>query len=71
MKRERQQSSQIAHHYYILEGVGRFENMKDLRGFLGVSRAAIRKLMHAGVIKKMRETNSQELFIMKKDGIQN
>jgi len=62
MQRESQQSSQIAHHYYILEGIGRFENMKDLRMFLGVSRQAIRKLMQAGVIKKMNQKNhSQEL----------
>jgi ribosomal protein S25 len=67
VKRERQQTSQIAPHFYILKGIGRFENMKDLRSFLGVSRQAIRKLMQAGVIKKIIETNSQELFIMKKE----
>ena len=53
MKKERQQSSQIAGHFYILEGIGRFDNMKDLRMFLGVSREAIRRLMHRGVIKRI------------------
>jgi hypothetical protein len=61
MKRERQQSSQIVPHFYILEGIGRFENMKDLRSFLGVSRLAIRNLMDRGVIKKFMNC-SQELL---------
>lgn len=61
MKKERQRSSQITDHFYILEGIGRFENMKDLRMFLAVSREAIRKLMHRGVIKKIMNS-SQELL---------
>lgn len=61
MKRESQQSSQIAPHFYILEGIGKFENMKDLRSFLGVSRQAIRRLMHCGVIKRINNC-SQELL---------
>lgn len=60
MKKERPQSSKVAGHYYILEDIGRFENMKDLRMFLGVSREAIRKLMHRKVIKKFMNS-SQEL----------
>ena len=59
-KKERPKSSHVANHYYILEGIGRFENMKDLRMFLGVSREAIRKLMHRKVIKKIMNS-SQEL----------
>lgn len=53
MKEGNQRSSQIVNHYYILKGVGRFDNMKDLRTFIGVSRHAIRKLMEAGVIEKI------------------
>ena len=48
-----EQSIAIKQHYYLIEGLGTFDNMKDLRMTLKVSRQAIRMLMEAGVIKKI------------------
>lgn len=61
IKRSSRRTSQKTPHYYRLEGVGIYENMKDLRSFLGISRQAIRLLMRAGVVKKILKTPSQEL----------
>lgn len=44
---------EISPHYYLINGLGKFDNMKDLRMTLRVSRNAIRMLIHVGVIKKI------------------
>ena len=44
---------EISPHYYLIKGLGKFQNMKELRLALGVSREAIRMLMHVGLIKKI------------------
>ena len=61
--------STIQPHYYLIKGLGKFDNMKDLRMTLKVSRQAIRMLMRVGIIKKInRETIAKSYLIMKKDG---
>ncbi len=52
-KKLEEQSLAIKSHYYLIRGLGTFDNMKDLRMTLKVSRQAIRMLMEAGVIKKI------------------
>jgi len=44
---------EISPHYYLINGLGKFDNMKELRMTLGVSRNAIRMLIQAGIIKKI------------------
>jgi len=44
---------EISPHYYLINGIGKFDNMKELRMTLGVSRNAIRMLMKVGIIKKI------------------
>ncbi len=51
-KKLEEQSIDIKPHYYLIRGIGTFNNMKDLRMTLKVSRQAIRMLMEAGVNKK-------------------
>lgn len=53
MEMEIEETSQITPHYYLIKGLGKFDNMKDLRTCLGVSRQAIRLLLKAGVIQKI------------------
>ena len=45
--------SQIKPHHYIIKGLGKFDNMKELRAALGVSRNAIRLLLRVGIIQKI------------------
>lgn len=52
MNAEIKQTNQIRQHYYYVHGLGKFENMKDLRTTLKVSRQAIRMLMRVGLIQK-------------------
>ena len=44
---------EISPHHYLIKGLGKFQNMKELRLALGVSREAIRMLMQVGVIIKI------------------
>ena len=44
---------EISPHHYLIKGLGKFQNMKELRIALGVSREAIRMLMQVGVIIKI------------------
>lgn len=53
MKLEQTQLTKNQAHYYLIKGLGKFENMKELRTTLKVSRQAIRMLMRVGIIKKM------------------
>ena len=53
MRIEEDQSIKIQPHYYLINGLGKFDNMKDLRSTLKVSRQAIRMLMRVGIIKRV------------------
>lgn len=53
MKAEQTQTIQITPHYYYIQGLGKFENMKELRLNLRISRQAIRMLMRVGIIKRV------------------
>lgn len=53
MNIEDKQSVKIKSHYYYIQGLGVFDNMKELRTTLKVSRQAIRMLMRVGIIKKI------------------
>ena len=53
MKTDQTQTNQITPHYYYIQGLGIFDNMKELRTTLKVSRQAIRMLMRVGVIKRI------------------
>jgi len=53
LEMEIEKPSQIAPHYYFIRGLGKFDNMKDLRTCLGVSRQAIRMLLRVGIIQKI------------------
>ena len=52
-KKLEEQLLEIKPHYYLIQGLGKFHNMKELRMTLNVSRQAIRMLMEAGVITKI------------------
>jgi len=63
-----EQSIEIPPHYYYIKGLGKFDNMKDLRMTLRVSRQAIRMLMRAGIIIKINEvTVARSYTKMKKE----
>lgn len=69
MKLEQEQLTKNKPHYYLIKGLGKFDNMKELRMILKVSRQAIRMLMRVGVIKKItRETIANSYLLMRKDG---
>ena len=59
----KEQSEQIKPHYYYIKGLGKFDNMKDLRMTLKVSRQAIRMLMEAGVIIKINEVTVAKSYL--------
>ena len=63
-----EQSNDIPPHYYYIKGLGKFDNMKDLRMTLRVSRQAIRMLMRVGIIIKINEvTVAKSYSKMQKD----
>ena len=67
-KKLEKQSIEIPQHYYYIKGLGKFDNMKDLRMTLKVSRQAIRMLMRAGIIIKINEVTVAESYLkMKKE----
>ena len=67
-KKLEKQSIEIPQHYYYIKGLGKFDNMKDLRMTLKVSRQAIRMLMRAGIIIKINvETVAKSYLKMKKE----
>jgi hypothetical protein len=68
MELEKELSAEIQPHYYLINGLGKFDNMKDLRMTLKVSRQAIRMLMRVGVIKRVnRETIANSYLRMSKE----
>ena len=68
MKTEQTKTNQITPHYYYIHGLGKFDNMKDLRMTLKVSRQAIRMLMRVGIIKRVnRETIAKSYLRMSKE----
>ena len=62
-KKLEKQSIEIPQHYYFIKGLGKFDNMKDLRMKLKVSRQAIRMLMEAGVIIKINEVTVAKIYL--------
>ena len=70
-KKLEKQSIEIPQHYYYIKGLGKFDNMKDLRMTLKVSRQAIRMLMRAGIIIKINvETVAKSYLKMSKENEQ-
>ena len=68
MELKKELSAKIQPHYYFINGLGKFDNMKDLRMTLKVSRQAIRMLMRVGIIKRVnRETIAKSYLRMSKD----